>query len=127
MAEPTSREPRQTATPSEPPVTDHTLRTRLDALKADLGEAVADDHETHSRKENDGSTGRALGTGMRVAAELVSGTLVGAAIGYFVDQFAGSSPFGLLGFLLVGIAAGFRNIYRMGMAPTSPKPSEPKQ
>lgn len=51
-------------------------------------------------------------TGSRIATELVSGVLVGAGLGYFLDKFAGTAPALLIIFLILGGAAGFLNVYR---------------
>lgn len=55
---------------------------------------------------------RGAAQGLKVASEFVAGILVGAAIGYFIDQLAGTSPFGLIVFLLLGFAAGVLNVIR---------------
>lgn len=51
-------------------------------------------------------------TGFRVGTELLSGVVVGAALGYFLDQFFGSKPWLLILFLFLGGSAGFLNVYR---------------
>ena len=43
---------------------------------------------------------------------LVSGPLVGFAIGYGLDAWLGTSPWCKIIFLLLGIGAGFLNVYR---------------
>jgi len=39
---------------------------------------------------------------------------VGVAIGYFLDQWLNTAPYLLIVFTLYGIAAGFRNLLRIG-------------
>jgi ATP synthase protein I len=57
---------------------------------------------------------------MRMAADFVAGILVGAAIGWGVDQLFGTWPWGLAVFLLLGFAAGILNVLRTaGPAGTS--------
>ena len=48
----------------------------------------------------------------RLASEFVAGVLVGAALGWGLDRVAGTSPWGLIGFLLLGFAAGVLNVVR---------------
>lgn len=48
----------------------------------------------------------------RMSAELVIATLVGAALGYGFDELLGSLPWMTILFLLLGFAAGIRNIFR---------------
>lgn len=90
------------------------LRTRLDALKSELGEArqAEQDEASPGRRRNDES---AIGKGMRAGSELLAGVLVGGGIGYFLDLQTGLSPLFLIAFVLIGMAAGFWNVYRLSM------------
>lgn len=54
----------------------------------------------------------ALATTGVIGLHLVSGPLVGFAIGYGLDYWLDTSPWCKLFFLLLGIAAGFLNVYR---------------
>lgn len=47
-----------------------------------------------------------------IGLHMVSGPLVGVAIGYGLDAWLGTGPWCKLVFLLVGIGAGFLNVYR---------------
>ncbi|MFC3673781.1 AtpZ/AtpI family protein [Novosphingobium pokkalii] len=51
--------------------------------------------------------------GNRVLAELIGGLAGGAFIGWVIDQFAGTRPWGLLVMLFVGMGVAFRNIIRI--------------
>lgn len=42
---------------------------------------------------------------------MVLATVIGLAIGYYLDVWLGTKPWLLLTFLLIGIVAGFRNLY----------------
>ncbi|HWU04311.1 MAG TPA: AtpZ/AtpI family protein [Novosphingobium sp.] len=57
--------------------------------------------------------------GSRVLAELIGGIGGGAFIGWVIDQFAGTSPWGLLVVMALGIVATFRNIIRNSSRPPS--------
>ena len=50
--------------------------------------------------------------GNRVLAELLGGLIGGALFGWLIDRIAGTSPWGLLGMLFMGIVVAFRNIIR---------------
>jgi ATP synthase protein I len=94
------------------------LRARLDALKADLGEQIA---EKKVEEKSAGATrenASALAVGMRAASELVAGVIVGAGLGYLLDQQFGTKPLLLIILMVFGMAAGFVNIARLGLRPT---------
>lgn len=48
----------------------------------------------------------------RFSADFVSGVLAGALIGWLVDRFAGTRPWGLIVFLLLGFATGIYNLVK---------------
>jgi len=96
------------------------LRARLEALKSELGDATARDEAENRGKSGSGSNASALGAGMRAASEMVAGVLVGTGLGFLLDRFFGTKPWLLIIFMMLGMAAGFRNMYRLGMRPTAP-------
>ena len=51
--------------------------------------------------------------GLNVGINLVLSTFVGLAIGYGLDRLFHTSPWLTLIFLLLGIIAGFRELFRM--------------
>ncbi len=51
--------------------------------------------------------------GNRVLAELIGGIGGGAFLGWVIDHFAGTSPWGLLVVMFLGIIVAFRNIIRI--------------
>ena len=68
------------------------LDARLDALEA----------RRAASKPTLLSADKASSDGYRVLADLIGGILGGLGIGYLVDRFAGTGPFGLIGGLLIG-------------------------
>jgi ATP synthase protein I len=48
---------------------------------------------------------------------LVAGVVVGALVGWAVDHWGGISPWGLIVFVLLGFAAGVRNVMRAATMP----------
>jgi ATP synthase protein I len=48
-----------------------------------------------------------------VGLNLVLSTFVGLAIGYWLDKFFNTSPWLTIIFLVLGIIAGFRELFRM--------------
>ena len=55
---------------------------------------------------------QALATTGTIGLHLVSGPLVGFAMGYGLDYWLGTHPWCKLVMLFVGIGAGFLNVYR---------------
>ncbi|MEO5340570.1 MAG: AtpZ/AtpI family protein [Magnetococcus sp. MYC-9] len=53
-----------------------------------------------------------MGLGMRMATDMVVSTLIGVAMGYYLDLWLGSSPWMTVLFFLFGAVAGFRAVYR---------------
>jgi ATP synthase protein I len=49
---------------------------------------------------------------MRLGTDFVAGIIVGAAIGWGVDRLFGTSPWGLMVFLLLGFGAGLLSVLR---------------
>lgn len=59
--------------------------------------------------------GPGMGLGLRMAADFVAAVLVGAALGWGVDQIFHTTPWGLVGFLLLGFVTGVWNVARTAM------------
>ena len=66
--------------------------------------------EKTARKSQSSSSGYAQA--MKLSSEFIAGGLVGAGIGWVADQWLGTSPFGLIVFLLLGFVAGVLNVLR---------------
>jgi ATP synthase protein I len=86
----------------------------LSARLQRLGERLA----TANRPSENGSGPRqtadasAFARGFRLSSELVGAVLVGAGAGWLIDRWLGTTPWGLIVFLLLGFAAGVLNVMR---------------
>ncbi|MBC7282779.1 AtpZ/AtpI family protein [Hoeflea sp.] len=49
---------------------------------------------------------------VKLSSEFIAGVIVGALLGYVFDRFLGTSPWGLIVFLILGFCAGVLNILR---------------
>ena len=56
--------------------------------------------------------GPGMGLGFRMAADFVAAILVGALLGWGIDQIFGSTPWGLISFLMLGFVTGVWNVVR---------------
>lgn len=99
------------------PVSEGDLARRFDRLSRAL-----DVEKRERRTAAETSTARRDGYGvaLRLASEFVAGILVGAAIGWGIDQLFGSSPWGLIVFLLLGFVAGTLNVVRAAGSLSTP-------
>ena len=94
-------------TPARDPIAED---ARIDALEERL-KAAREREEQRNRPRVQGDANYRLGN--RVLAELLGGLIGGALIGWVIDRFAGTSPWGLLVMLFLGIVVAFRNIIRI--------------
>lgn len=53
-----------------------------------------------------------LGTAAVMGLHIVSGTFVGLVMGIYLDKWLGTKPWLTLFFLIMGIIAGFRNMFQ---------------
>jgi len=84
---------------------------RIDALEQRL--SAANEREEQRNRPRVQAADANYKLGNRVLAELLGGLLGGAVIGWVIDYFAGTSPWGLLVMLFLGIIVAFRNIIRI--------------
>ncbi|MGL4242698.1 MAG: AtpZ/AtpI family protein [Beijerinckiaceae bacterium] len=108
---------------ARPEGTDEELKARLDRLSSAIRTETTEAADARAGSDSSSSaqvTGKAMGLGFRVASELLAGVLVGGGIGWAIDRWLGSAPFGLIVMLLFGMAAGFWNVYRLAVRPTGP-------
>jgi ATP synthase protein I len=54
---------------------------------------------------------KSLGFLSGLGIAMVAATLIGLAMGYYLDRWLGTNPWMTLVFLCLGIVAGFRNVY----------------
>ncbi len=105
--------------PSVPMTGDHSseplkdLDQRLKKARAQTG---MDEGQGSATKEPASGAGLAF----RIGTDLVSGVLLGAVIGIFLDRWLETAPWFLIGFFFLGSAAGMLSVYRtvngLGMA-----------
>ena len=90
-----------------------------DARLQSLDERLATAQRDEAHRTGAGNKGPDAGyrLGNRVLAELLGGMIGGALIGWVIDRFAGTSPWGLLVMLFLGIIVAFRNIIRISQPP----------
>jgi ATP synthase protein I len=94
-----------------------------------LGEQIDRARAERLRQEASGRGGAprgAMGLGLRMATELAAALIVGLALGWVVDRFFGTRPWGLIIFFFLGVAAGMVNVFRAARgigSPSAPRPT----
>ncbi len=76
-------------------------------IKAARGPDSTDSPKNQRPPPNEG-----VGQAMRVGAELLSGLIVGAGIGWFLDGWMETRPLFMIIFFILGAGAGIINVYR---------------
>jgi ATP synthase protein I len=66
-----------------------------------------------------------LARGMRIGTEFIAAILVGAVLGFAIDQVAGTGPWGMLALLLLGFSAGILNVIRVVTEMNAASPAPP--
>ncbi|MCK5745731.1 MAG: AtpZ/AtpI family protein [Oricola sp.] len=88
--------------------------TDLETRRKALDMALSARNDAEGRGETDRRTGGGAGfaSALKLSSEFIGGILVGAGIGYLIDRLAGTSPWGMIVFLLLGFVAGILNVLR---------------
>lgn len=90
------------------------LRNLETALKRAQPERAGEDGRSPAASSTQG-----MAQALRLASEFAAGVVVGGGIGWGVDRLFGTSPWGLIVFVLLGFAAGVLNVVRSaGMSST---------
>ena len=106
------------------------LDQRLDRLQAKLDSANAEVATAKAKQdEADGAANRAsVAQAFRLSSEFIAGIVVGAGIGYLIDAFFDTSPWGFIVFFLLGFATAILNVLRAaGMVAESQMRLKPAQ
>ena len=86
----------------------------LERRRRDLEASLATRRPDRLEGKDDAKAGSAAGYGqaVKLSSEFIAGVVVGAGIGWIIDRLAGTSPWGLIVFLLLGFGAGVLNVMR---------------
>ncbi len=85
----------------------------LDRRRRGLEASLAAHEKARSASGGPGKSGSSgYGQALRLSSEFIAAVVVGAGIGWVLDAWAGTSPWGLVVFLLLGFAACVLNVMR---------------
>ncbi len=91
-------------------VRDEDLERRRRALEASLASRQPEGQSGDKARNTSGMSG--FGNALKLSSEFIAGVLVGAGLGWVIDHWAGTSPWGLIVFLMLGFGAGVLNVMR---------------
>ncbi|MBL8630112.1 MAG: AtpZ/AtpI family protein [Rhodospirillaceae bacterium] len=94
-------------------MTDREKPPSLEDVEARLAVVRASAEQEREKSERRRASGAAQSVGFKIAAELVASVLVGAGLGYFLDQWLETKPVFLIAMIFLGFAAALMNIYRI--------------
>ncbi len=89
---------------------DHDLESRRQKLEASLAAKGHGEGGGEGKARQSSVTG--YGQALKLSSEFIAGVAVGAGLGWLIDRLAGTSPWGLIVFLLLGFGAGVFNVMR---------------
>lgn len=88
-------------------------KERLDKLGARLSAIQQAEAEKEQAEDARRDSSNSISIGMRIGIELIAGTLMGGAIGYFIDQKLNTRPIFMLAFVVLGFTAGVMDVLRI--------------
>ncbi len=84
----------------------------LDERLHSLGKRLGKNQQVRLAEGSAKSDNAGFGNALRLSTEFVAAILVGAAIGYAIDRLAGTTPWAMIVFLLLGFVSGVLNVLR---------------
>ena len=94
------------------PADEAALSARLKSLGQRLDQAGSRRAPETGRASRSATDHAGFARGFRLSSELVAGVLVGAGLGWLIDRWLGSLPWGMFVFALLGFTAGVLNVMR---------------
>ena len=94
------------------PTDEAALSARLKSLGQRLDQVGANRAAETGPASRPATDASALARGFQLSSELIAGVLVGAGIGWLIDRWVGSLPWGTFVFALLGFTAGVLNVVR---------------
>lgn len=95
------------------------LEERRKRLQKELEQAQPKDEGTTDAGDE---SRKGYSQALKMSSEFVAAIIVGGIIGYLLDVFLPTKPWGLIFFVLIGFAAGVMNVLRAAGKVSSPHP-----
>jgi ATP synthase protein I len=101
---------------------EESLEERRRRLAVELAERARETGVEQAGEERAEQSRKGYAEAMKLSSEFISAVIVGAILGYLLDRFASTGPWGLIVFLLLGFCAGVLNVLRAAGKVSSPHP-----
>lgn len=95
---------------------DDSLEQRRKNLSAKLADRQKGDAAENAKEKSSEESRKGMALGLKISSEFIAAIAVGTMLGYLLDRFAGTTPWGMIILLLLGFCAGILNVLRaLGM------------
>jgi ATP synthase protein I len=91
---------------------DEGLEARRRRLGAELNEVKREAGIEQSQERKAEASRKGYAEAMKLSSEFIAAIVVGGVLGYVLDRYAGTGPWGLIVLLLLGFCAGVLNVLR---------------
>ncbi|SIR08004.1 ATP synthase protein I [Rhizobium sp. RU20A] len=95
---------------------------RLKELGNSLKGRRRSDEDIKAADERASETRKGYAMAVKLSSEFIAAVIVGAILGWLLDNFAATGPWGMIVFLLLGFCAGVLNVMRAAGLVASPHP-----
>ncbi len=92
----------------------------LDERRKRLAEELAKVKAEVRAETNAAESRKGFAMAVKLSSEFISAIVVGAMLGYLLDYFVGTTPWGMIVLLLLGFCAGVLNVLRSTGAVAKP-------
>ncbi|MBB4237613.1 AtpZ/AtpI family protein [Rhizobium esperanzae] len=91
---------------------EESLEKRRARLGAELATKRAEAGVEHASEAHAEVSRKGYAQAMKLSSEFIAAIIVGAVLGYVLDRFVGTAPWGMIVLLLLGFCAGVLNVLR---------------
>ena len=91
---------------------DEDLEARRQKLQAELNEVRREAGLENAQERKAEASRKGYAEAMKLSSEFIAAIAVGGVLGFALDRYAGTSPWGMIVLLLLGFCAGVLNVLR---------------
>ena len=91
---------------------DEGLEERRKRLSAELAERRKGEAVDAAKEMQSEESRKSMALGLKISSEFIAAIAVGFMLGFLLDRFVGTTPWGMIAFLLLGFCAGILNVLR---------------